>query len=144
MIGELSWKYFLKIIKFIEVILIRLHISSVQSCNISSVFYIVFTTQSQVHDVTIYLTPLPSSTLNTLIPSSTSPTPSFPLIPLSLLSVSVSFLFVHLSLSVLQPTYEWNHMVLVFFSLTYLLSMVFSNSTYVVVNGGVSSSLMAQ
>lgn len=47
-----------------------------------------------------------------LLPSSTSPHHTFPLVPIIPLSVSM-FLFVHLSLSVLYFTDEWNHVVLV-------------------------------
>ena len=54
----------------------------------------------------------------------TTPT-SFPLVTITLLSVSMSvcffFLFVHLLLSVLYPTDEWNHMYILILSFqTYL------------------------
>ena len=72
----------------------------------------------------------------------------FPRATTMLLSESVGFclfvLFVHLLLTVLYPTYEFNHMVLDFLCLTYFICTIFSRPTPVVANGSISPFLTAE
>ena len=60
----------------------------------------------------------------------------------SYLKLSYEFLFVHLLLSVLYPTYEWNH-ILNFLWLI-LRSMIFSRCIHIVANGSISFFLMTE